>query len=343
MLLRHARMPIRSLAVGSATALTLSVGLVTPVAAAPFTDTTGSSAEEAINALADEGVVEGCREGEFCPWDELTRAQLATVLVAALDLPTAELSAAGEASRFEDVGNGVHASNIEAIAEAGIVQGCEVDAYCPDQAVTRGQMATMLAEAFDLDATDEEYFDDGGSTHGAAVNQLAAAGIGAGCDEPLTAFCTHLPVARAQAASFLARGMDLVERVEVSSLAERRAQQAELDAAAKAEAEAAAKAEAEAAAKAAADAEAAASAATSSRDKIWADLAQCESGGNWSINTGNGYFGGLQFSLSSWKWVGGSGYPHQASRAEQIRRAEKLLSLQGWGAWPACSSRLGYR
>jgi len=76
---------------------------------------------------------------------------------------------------------------------------------------------------------------------------------------------------------------------------------------------------------------------------VWDRLAECESGGNWSINTGNGYYGGLQFSLSSWRAVGGTGYPHQASRAEQIKRAEMLLDIQGWGAWPACSRKLGLR
>lgn len=76
---------------------------------------------------------------------------------------------------------------------------------------------------------------------------------------------------------------------------------------------------------------------------VWDRLAKCESGGVWSINTGNGYFGGLQFSLSSWRATGGSGYPHQHSRSEQIKRAEVLLSMQGWGAWPACSRKLGLR
>jgi len=76
---------------------------------------------------------------------------------------------------------------------------------------------------------------------------------------------------------------------------------------------------------------------------VWDRVAECESGGNWSINTGNGYYGGLQFSLSSWRAVGGSGYPHESSRAEQIRRAEMLLDLQGWGAWPSCSRQLGLR
>lgn len=76
---------------------------------------------------------------------------------------------------------------------------------------------------------------------------------------------------------------------------------------------------------------------------VWDSLAQCESGGNWAINTGNGYYGGLQFTLSTWQSVGGSGYPHEASREEQIMRAEILLARSGWGQWPACTSKLGLR
>jgi hypothetical protein len=75
----------------------------------------------------------------------------------------------------------------------------------------------------------------------------------------------------------------------------------------------------------------------------WDALAECESGGNWAINTGNGYYGGLQFSLSSWQGVGGTGYPHEASRETQIAMGIRLWESSGWGAWPACSSELGYR
>jgi len=78
-----------------------------------------------------------------------------------------------------------------------------------------------------------------------------------------------------------------------------------------------------------------------SNGSVWDKLAACESGGNWSINTGNGYYGGLQFSLSSWRGVGGAGYPHQASKSEQILRAERLKASGGWGHWPACSAKLG--
>ncbi|MGM7668895.1 resuscitation-promoting factor Rpf [Microbacterium sp. A93] len=81
--------------------------------------------------------------------------------------------------------------------------------------------------------------------------------------------------------------------------------------------------------------------ATAAPASSWDALAQCESGGNWSINTGNGYYGGLQFSQQSWNAAGGSGSPANASKGEQIRVAENLLSMQGWGAWPACSAKLG--
>lgn len=76
---------------------------------------------------------------------------------------------------------------------------------------------------------------------------------------------------------------------------------------------------------------------------VWDRLAQCESGGNWSISTGNGYYGGLQFALGSWRAAGGSGYPHHHSREDQIRVAENLLAMQGWGAWPTCSRIIGVR
>jgi hypothetical protein len=74
---------------------------------------------------------------------------------------------------------------------------------------------------------------------------------------------------------------------------------------------------------------------------VWDSLAQCESGGNWHISTGNGYYGGLQFLLSTWQAYGGSGYPHENSREEQIRVAENLRADAGYSPWPACSAQLG--
>ncbi|SDE76718.1 transglycosylase family protein [Pseudonocardia oroxyli] len=75
----------------------------------------------------------------------------------------------------------------------------------------------------------------------------------------------------------------------------------------------------------------------------WDALAQCESGGNWAINTGNGYYGGLQFNATTWRAFGGSGMPHQASKSQQIAVAERVLAKQGWNAWPSCSRKAGVR
>ncbi|RKT83752.1 LysM domain-containing protein [Saccharopolyspora antimicrobica] len=77
----------------------------------------------------------------------------------------------------------------------------------------------------------------------------------------------------------------------------------------------------------------------------WDTLAQCESSGNWSINTGNGYYGGLQFSQSTWAAFGGSQYAssaHQATREQQIAVAEKVLAAQGANAWPGCTAKTNW-
>ncbi|MEJ7706750.1 MAG: transglycosylase family protein [Nocardioidaceae bacterium] len=87
-----------------------------------------------------------------------------------------------------------------------------------------------------------------------------------------------------------------------------------------------------------------ASPASAADDSTWDALSQCESSGNWQINTGNGYYGGLQFSQSTWEAFGGTQYASRAdlaTREQQIATAEKVLDVQGWGAWPACSAGLG--
>lgn len=78
----------------------------------------------------------------------------------------------------------------------------------------------------------------------------------------------------------------------------------------------------------------------------WDALAACESTNNWAINTGNGFSGGLQFTPSTWLAFGGGKYAPmawQATRDQQIEIAEKVLAVQGWGAWPACTRKLGWR
>lgn len=84
--------------------------------------------------------------------------------------------------------------------------------------------------------------------------------------------------------------------------------------------------------------------ATPANADVWDAVAKCESGGNWSINTGNGYHGGLQFSNSTWRAYGGTAYAPtagQATKAQQIAIAKKVLQGQGPHAWPACSRKAG--
>jgi len=82
--------------------------------------------------------------------------------------------------------------------------------------------------------------------------------------------------------------------------------------------------------------------AAASPGENWDAVAQCESGGNWAINTGNGFFGGLQFTLPTWRANGGLGNPAHASRAQQITVAERVLRSQGIGAWPVCGKRIWF-
>src|SRR3954466_6005811 len=79
-------------------------------------------------------------------------------------------------------------------------------------------------------------------------------------------------------------------------------------------------------------------------DEQWDNVARCESGGNWHINTGNGYYGGLQFTQGTWVNYGGSAFAsrgHLATREDQISIANKVQQAQGWGAWPVCSRYAG--
>ena len=164
------------------------------------------------------------------------------------------------------------------------------------------------------------------------MNALAAAGVTAGCNATGTRFCGDREVTRGELAVFLGRALDRVPRSTLAQQLRERQQRAE-EARRRREAERRRKREQ----------------ARKRRERttipygIWDRLAACESGGNWSINTGNGYYGGLQFSLASWRAVGGRGYPHRASRAEQIRRGRRLQARQGWGASPSCSRKLGLR
>ncbi|MFA9444768.1 transglycosylase family protein [Egicoccus sp. AB-alg6-2] len=326
MLLRCARFTF-TLALAAALVATTAFTATPSAEAAEFSDTSGRGYADAVDALAQRGIVQGDRNGHFNPEHELTRGQMASILAAALELP------APADTPFTDAVDHPHADGIAALEAAGVVNGCDTARFCPDEPISRAALATMLANGFEVPATDARHFDDGGGVHEEAIHALAEAGIAAGCTAPVSGFCPTGQVLRWQVAYFVARALDLVDRVEIAPLAER--QQLERERQERLAAERAAQQKAEE--------EARIQAARNERDAMWDRLAQCESGGNWSINTGNGYYGGLQFTLSSWRAVGGSGYPHHHSRAEQINRGERLLAIQGWGAWPACSRKLGYR
>ncbi|MET9611867.1 transglycosylase family protein [Kitasatospora indigofera] len=87
-----------------------------------------------------------------------------------------------------------------------------------------------------------------------------------------------------------------------------------------------------------------ATSASAAPASTWDKVAQCEATGNWAINTGNGFYGGLQFTSSTWAAFGGTAYApqaHQATKAQQIAIGEKVLAAQGPGAWPVCSVKAG--
>ena len=181
-----------------------------------FTDDDGNTHEANIERLFAEGITAGCDSGNpslYCPADPITRAQMATFLVRAADIPPAP-----DEGPFVDSLTSPHAANIAAIEEAGITEGCSATnpaLFCPNDTVTRGQMATFLVRAFDLDdrfvVTDPDPFaDENGNTHEANINLLYATGVTTGCDpaDP-TRYCPLDPVSRAQMATFIIRTMDL--------------------------------------------------------------------------------------------------------------------------------------
>lgn len=208
------------------TSFVLSVLLVSALLAAPataqtFADVEGSVHEPAVSALASEGAIAGCTDDRFCPNDRLTRGQIASLLARALGL---DVSLPAERS-FDDIEDSVHEGAIEALVEAGMTEGCAADAFCPHDSVTRGQLASLLERAVDLPAGSEDrYFDDiDGSVHEDAIESLAEAGVAAGCD--LVEYCPSDRLTRAQGATFVARSLELVDRVELAPYDERRAEQ----------------------------------------------------------------------------------------------------------------------
>ncbi len=193
-------------------ALGLVLGVLGPVSADSFTDDDGGFYESALDALAERGILEGteCGEGLMCPDEVMERWVMAVWLVRVLDGADPE----GVAStRFVDVGaDEWWMPFVERLAELGVTKGCAVEParFCPEQPVTRAQMATFLTRAFFLERADTAGFvDTAGNTHEENIDALAAVRITLGCDVDPPRFCPEALVTRGQMAAFVARALNL--------------------------------------------------------------------------------------------------------------------------------------
>lgn len=165
-----------------------------------FADDDGNLFEPDIEWLFERGITLGCGFDLFCPKAPVTREQMASFLVRALDLP------ANPTDAFTDDGSSLHQADINALAAAGITQGCAEGKFCPTSAVSRQEMASFLVRALDLPAANLDYFtDDDGSIHEQDINALFHAQVTLGCGDSL--FCPNGTVLREQMAAFLHRAL----------------------------------------------------------------------------------------------------------------------------------------
>ncbi len=179
-----------------------------------FTDDDGSVHEGYIEALVAEGITTGCGDGLFCPDDPVTRGQMAAFLTRALPMLLPVPSGAGD--WFSDDDDSVFEADIERLAASGVTRGCnppDNTLFCPDDPVTRGQMAAFLVRAFGYadGAGSDRFSDDDDSVFESDIEMLAEAGVTLGCNPPdNTLFCPDDQVTRAQMATFLGRALGLV-------------------------------------------------------------------------------------------------------------------------------------
>ena len=207
-----------------AAAVVLAVAAAAPAVAqgdqGAFSDDDDAYYEVPLNVLEVRGVLAGtqCAPGRLCPDEPISRATVAVWLGRAV---TGSEPAAVDTSRFADVDSeDWRAAHIERLAELGVTEGCATDLlrFCPDEPVTRAQMAAFLVRAFDLPAagsagfadTDGNFFED-------SIDALAAAGVTAGCDTGARRYCPDRPVTRGQMATFVARALGLVVEPAVRS------------------------------------------------------------------------------------------------------------------------------
>lgn len=188
-----------------ALAMYMTVSLASPASTHSFADDDGNIHEASIEYIAAKDITRGCNpptNNRFCPADPVTRGQMAAFLVRALDLPSSPHSFFGDA-------HGQFERDIQSLADAGISKGCNPpmnDRFCPEDDVTRAQMASFLVRAFDVKPSQIDRFDDDqGSVHEDSINALAAQGITAGCST--YSYCPNDRITRAQMASFLKRSI----------------------------------------------------------------------------------------------------------------------------------------
>ena len=177
----------------------------TPPVPIRFVDDDGSTFEAEIEALAAAGITLGCSADRFCPGELVTRGQMAAFLVrglAYLDDGGGDLFSAADGSVFE--------SDIDKLGAAGVTNGCGAGIFCPNDQVTRGQMAAFLVRALGYtdDGGGDLFSDDDGSVFESDIDKLGAAGVTLGCDVGHR-FCPNDPVTRGQMAAFLTRALEL--------------------------------------------------------------------------------------------------------------------------------------
>ncbi len=174
-----------------------------------FVDDNGHIFENAITWLSSKGITEGCNpptNNRFCPDDAVTRGQMAVFLVRAFNYTDN-----GGGNLFVDDNGMFYENSADRLFTAGVTQGCNPprnNRFCGEQRVTRGQMAAVLARAFDLPAYNgpDRFTDDNGHIFEGAIERLAQAGITLGCNPPTNnRFCPDQPVTRGQMAAFLKR------------------------------------------------------------------------------------------------------------------------------------------
>ena len=190
-----------------------------------FHDDDGAYYEAPLNALAERGILEGteCAEGRICPDEAIKRSTMAVWLGRAL---TGSEPADTGASRFADVDAGHWtAPHIERFAELGVTQGCAAEPlrYCPDEAVTRGQMAAFLVRALELvEAPSAGFADTAGHYFETDIDKLAQARITLGCASQPRRYCPNQDVTRGQMATFIARALGLTPPPEPQPAEDRR-------------------------------------------------------------------------------------------------------------------------